>query len=110
MSAERVISVEENRCWFNVEVNDSDLLEFILMDAAQRAGKEPDWYVYELWNELNDEFHGETSQVISQESYGKVRFELSYERTEDLSQLLDRCAKVVARWANRYRVHAMKRS
>jgi len=109
MAAERMLTIVDYLCWFQVEVSEPDQLEFILKDAARRADRDDTYYTDVLHDMLSDEFFAETTRIVECECYGSVKFQLLYDNPKDLPKILERCSNTIKTWAKRYNVNQMKR-
>ncbi len=100
------ITIVDYLARFSINTDHSNCLEFVLDDVGDRTGTD---YYDVLENMLNAEFESvKTVRIEQMQVYYDVSVLISAASPAELEWALEKCAGVVSRWINKYRINSMK--
>lgn len=103
------INVTSYEAWFEVETDhDTHRLEFVLIDAAERGGKDRDFYWVQLGMALQAACNAEGTSIVEEQVYGSVSFRIAADSQAQLQDGLAACELAVQAWVKKYNVNRMK--
>lgn len=102
------MKVSHYQAWVVVDHPAASPLEFILTRAAERNGKEPDFYWDALFRAVELEFTTDkTCGMIETSVYGDIMMNIESETLIELDKTLKRCQTVINRWKAKYHINRM---